>query len=128
MYQPPKSEDSEWLTKIARPSPEGRTIEVLSNFGNEDAVTLWKLVGRDDLSFARRQVLQIISALLFAHKGRQALLRSGSIYAVLDLLGRHKRGAEFFTRAELATLKMLKVGKCWGEHGAFAAGVGNDAC
>ena len=86
-------------------------LEVLSHFGNEDAVTLWKLVGRNDLSFARRQVLQIIASLLLAHKGRQALLRSGSIYAVLDLLGQRKRGAGFFTHAELATLNMLKVSR-----------------
>ena len=92
-------------------SRQCRTIEVLSHFGNEDAVTLWKLVGRNDLSFARRQVLQIIASLLLAHKCRQALLRSGSMYAVLDLLGQRKRGAGFFTHAELATLNMLKVSR-----------------
>ena len=38
----------------------------------------------------------------------QALLRAGSIYGVLDLLGKHKRGVDFFSRAELNTLHMLK--------------------
>jgi len=57
------------------------------------------------------QVLRIIASLLLAHKCRQALLRSGSMYAVLDLLGQRKRGAGFFTHAELATLNMLKVSR-----------------
>ena len=33
---------------------------------------------------------------------------AGSIYAVLDLQGQHKRGEQFLTRAEIATLHMLK--------------------
>jgi hypothetical protein len=37
------------------------------------------------------------------------LLRAGSIYAALDLLGRHKRGTDFLTHAEVASLNMLKV-------------------
>ena len=48
-------------------------------------------------------------ALLLTLKSRQVLLRAGSIYAALDLLGRHKRGNDFLTHAELASLNVLKV-------------------
>ena len=37
-----------------------------------------------------------------------ALQRAGSIYAVLDLLAHHKRGSEYVSKAELATLHMLE--------------------
>lgn len=49
-----------------------------------------------------------LSRSLFPPLHTQALQRAGSIYAVLDLLAHHKRGSEYFSKAELATLHMLK--------------------
>lgn len=53
-------------------------------------------------------MLSLRSLLIPTYAGRmQALLRAGSVYGVLDLLGQSKKGA-YFTRAEIATLHMLK--------------------
>jgi len=55
-------------------APHCRTVKVLSHFAHQDAVTLWSIISGDsEVSFARLQVLTILSSMLFTHKGRQVL-------------------------------------------------------
>ena len=90
-------------------SPSCRNIQVLSQLVHRDAATLWSIVhGHVDAKNIRLHVLKILSAMLLTDKGRRALLRAGSIYSVLDLLGRHKRREDLLTRAEMGVLQMMK--------------------
>ena len=90
-------------------SPSCRNIQVLSQLVHRDAATLWSIVhGHVDAKNIRLHVLKILSAMLLTDKGRRALLRAGSIYSVLDLLGRHKRREDLLTRAEMGALQMMK--------------------
>ena len=96
-------------------SPSCRNIQVLSQLVHRDAATLWNIVhGHVEAKTTpaegsiRLHVLKILSAMLLTNKGRRALLRAGSIYSVLDLLGRHKRREDHLTRAEMGALQMMK--------------------
>lgn len=60
------------------------------------------------VGFLRSMTLALRSFITPTYAGcMQALLRAGSVYGVLDLLGQSKKGA-YFTRAEISTLHMLK--------------------
>jgi len=49
-----------------------------------------------------------MKTMLITRKGRQALLRAGAVYALLDLQAQNKRGSGWFSKAEVSLLEQIK--------------------
>jgi len=109
----------EVLARVAR-SAECRHAGSLSQVAHLDAQVLVRLLSEIDhntYAHTRLQVLQTLEAMSVCARSRQALLRSGVLYAILDLLGQFKRGKSF-SKAELGLLATLKQDLLFWEHSA----------